>query len=88
MSTSLKVVSIAVVFLALTRRLATLRRSIDILLLDDPLFPPLGVLILGTAFIASSLVIRPSFPMLEIVLGSMPFSSNIFLAFGLGVPVA
>ncbi len=87
-STSLKVVSIAVVFLASTKRSATLRRNIDILLLEAPRLPPVGVPIDGTALIASSLVTRPSFPVPEIDEASIPFSAKIFLAAGLAVPVA
>src|SRR5690606_21725196 len=52
MSTSLKVVNMAVVFLASTKRSATLRRNIDILLLEVPRDPPVGVPIDGTAFTA------------------------------------
>src|SRR5690606_300239 len=87
-STSLKVVNMAVVFLASTKRSATLRRSIDILVLLEPLLPPVGVPIDGTAFTASSLVIRPSFPVPGTVLAFMPFSAKIFLAAGLAEPVA
>src|SRR5690606_41575642 len=87
-STSLKVVNIAVVFLASTKRSATLRRNIDILLFVDPLLPPVGVPMEGTAFTASSLVTLPSFPVPEIAEASMPFSARIFLAAGLAVPVA
>jgi len=86
--TSLNVVNIAVVFFASTSRSATLRRNIDILLRDVPLFPPVGVPIDGTAFTASSLVTRPSFPVPFTVVASIPFSANTFLAAGLAVPVA
>src|SRR5690606_19311995 len=88
MSTSLKVVNMAVVFLASTKRSATLRRNIDILVLVEPLLPPVGVPIDGTAFIASSLVTLPSFPVPEIAEAWIPFSAKIFLAAGLAVPVA
>src|SRR5690606_14098382 len=60
--TSLKVVSIAVVFFASTKRSATFLRSIDIFLRSLFRGPPVGVPIDGTALTASSLVTRPSFP--------------------------
>ena len=88
MLTSLKVVNIAVVFLASTKRSATLRRNIDILLRDCPLFPPVGVPIDGTAFTASSFVTRPSLPVPCTALASIPFSAKIFFAAGLAVPDA
>src|SRR5690606_9705887 len=88
MFTSLKVVNMAVVFLASTNRSATLRRSIDILLLLLPLLPPVGVPMEGTALTASSLVTRPSLPVPETEEASMPFSARIFLAAGLAEPVA
>ncbi len=62
MSTSLKVVNIAVSFLAATKRSATFLRNIDNFVLSEPLFPPVGVPIEGTAFIASSVVILPPLP--------------------------
>ena len=86
--TSLKVVNIADSFLAETNLSATLRRNIDNLVRSDPRLPPVGVPIEMLAFIASSLVIRPSFPVPETVDGLMFFSSNIFLAAGDGVPEA
>ena len=87
-STSLNVVNMAVVFFTSTKRSATLRRNIDILLLEVPLLPPVGVPIDGTAFTASSLVILPSFPVPETAPASIPFSAKIFLAAGLALPVA
>ena len=88
MFTSLKVVNMAVSFLAETKRSATLRRSIESFDLDSPLLPPVGVPMEGTAFTASSLVILPSFPEPCTWAASIPFSASIFLAAGLAVPVA
>ena len=87
-STSLKVVNIAVSFLAETKRSATFLRSIDNLDRVSPLLPPVGVPIEGTAFTASSLVIRPSRPEPETEAAETPFSSNIFFAAGEGAPEA
>src|SRR5690606_7187637 len=87
-STSLNVVNIAVVFFASTNRSATFRRNMDILLLEDPLFPLVGVPIDGLAFTASSLVIRPSFPVPVIFEADTFFSGNVFLAAGLAAPEA
>ena len=89
MSTSLKVVSMAVSFLAATKRSATFRRSIDSLVRLTPrpsvsIFLPID----GTAFAASSFVIRPSLPVPVIALVSISFSAKIFLAAGLAVPDA
>ncbi len=88
MFTSLKVVNIAVSFLAATNLSATLRRNIDNLVRSTPRLPPVGVPIEGTAFTASSLVILPPLPVPVTVAGAIFFSSNIFLAAGDGVPVA
>ncbi|MNE01342.1 hypothetical protein D3C80_937780 [compost metagenome] len=88
MFTSLKVVNMAVSFLAATNLSATFLRNIESFTLSEPRFPPVGVPIDGTAFTASSLVILPPFPVPVIVAGSMFFSSNIFLAAGDGVPEA
>ena len=87
-STSLKVVNIAVSFLTVTNLSATLRRSIDnfLRLVSVNLSP--FVPIDGVAFTASSLVILPSFPVPFIIEGTMFFSANIFLAAGDAVPVA
>ena len=87
-STSLKVVNIAVSFLAETNRSATFLRSIDNFDLVSPRLPPVGVPIEGTAFTASSLVILPSRPEPETVFLSTPFSSKIFFAAGEGTPDA
>ena len=88
-STSLKVVSIAVSFLADTKRSATFLLNIDNLLLVVPLAPPVEFVPMeGTAFTASSLVTLPSFPVPTISAADMPFSANIFLAAGEAVPVA
>jgi hypothetical protein len=84
MFTSLKVVNIAVSFLAETKRSATLRRNMDNFVLSEPREPPVGVPIDGTAFTASSLVILPPLPVPTMSEGSMFFSSNIFLAAGDG----
>src|SRR5690554_7788332 len=71
MSTSLKVVSITVSLFTATKRSATLRRSIDILcgvLLRVPPHPEVEVES-NPAAIASTtscLVMRPSFPVLEL----------------------
>jgi hypothetical protein len=86
MFTSLKVVNIAVSFLAATKRSATLRRNIDNFVRSCPRLL-LGVPIDGTAFTASSLVILPSLPV-PVGCWSNIFSSNIFLAAGDGVPEA
>ena len=86
-SASLKVVNIAVSFLAATNRSATLRRSKDIFL-RVTCRSPVGVPIDGTAWIASSLVIRPFRPDPVIVALSIPFSSMIFFAAGEGEPEA
>ena len=88
MFTSLNVVNMAVVFFASTKRSATLRRNIDILVLVELRSPPVGVPIDGTALTASSLVIRPSFPVPAMDDASISFSANIFLAAGLAVPEA
>ena len=89
MFASLNVVNIAVSFLALTKRSATFRRSIDIFLRCVSRTPCAGgVPIDGTASIASCLVTRPSLPVPCIVEGFMPFSLSIFLAAGEAVPVA
>ena len=88
MSTSLKVVNIAVSFLAATKRSATLRRNIDNLDLSEPREPPVGVPIEGTALAASSVVIQPPFPEPTISEGWIFFSANIFLAAGEAEPVA
>ena len=87
-STSLKVVSIAVSFLTETNRSATLRRNIDNFLRLVPLLPPPIVPIEGTAFKASSFVILPSFPVPFKEEVSMFFSAKIFLAAGEADPVA
>ena len=88
MFTSLKVVNIAVSFLAATKRSATLRRNIDNLIRSVPRLPPVGVPIEGTAFTASSLVIRPSLPVPTMSEGWMFFSSNILRAAGEGACAA
>ena len=79
----------AVSFLAATKRSATFRRSIDSLVRLTPrpsvsIFLPID----GTAFSASSFVIRPSLPVPVIALVSISFSAKIFLAAGLAVPEA
>ncbi len=78
----------AVSFLAATRRSATFRRSMESLLRDSPRSPLPGVPMEGTAFTASSFVMRPSFPDPVTVLGSMPFSSRILRAAGEATPEA
>ena len=88
-STSLKVVSIAVSFLAETNRSATFLRSIESFLRVTPLslvstFLPID----GTAFIASSFVIRPSFPVPITSELIKFFSASIFFAAGLADPEA
>ena len=90
MFTSLKVVSIAVSFLAETSLSATLRRNIDNFVRSVPRLPPVGVPIEATAvaFTASSLVILPPLPVPVTEAGAIFFSSNIFLAAGDGVPAA
>ena len=88
MFTSLKVVNIAVSFLAATKRSATFLRNIESFTLSEPREPPVGVPIAGTAFAASSVVILPPFPVPTMSEGLMFFSFNIFLAAGDGVPVA
>ncbi len=87
-STSLKVVNIALSFLAETKRSATFLRNMDSFDLVSPRLPPVGVPIDGTALTASSLVIRPSRPDPETESLSIPFSSKIFLAAGEGTPDA
>ena len=89
MSTSLKVVSIAVSFFTLTKRVASLRRSALMRVRVSPRPAALAELPIATlAFTASSLVMRPSFPVPATWLASMPFSARIFLAAGDAVPVA
>ena len=79
----------AVSFLAETNRSATLRRSIESLVLDSERFAPGAKLpIAGVAFNTSSLVILPSLPVPEIESAVNPFSFMIFAAAGEGVPVA
>ena len=88
MFTSLKVVNIAVSFLAATKRSATFLRNIESFTLSVPRGPPVDVPIAGMAFAASSVVILPPFPVPTMSEGLMFFSSNIFLAAGDGAPVA
>ncbi len=88
MFTSLKVVNIAVSFLAATKRSATFLRNIESFTLSVPREPPVGVPIAGIALAASSVVILPPFPVPTMSEGEMFFSSNIFLAAGDGAPVA
>ena len=89
MSTSLKVVNIAVSFLAVTKRSATFRRNIESFERDTPRPSTFTCCPMdGTALTASSFVIRPSFPVPTIAVASIPFSDSIFLAAGLADPVA
>ena len=87
-STSLKVVNIAVVFLASTKRSATFLRNIESFVLDSPLALAPTDPIDGTALRASCFVIRPSLPVPETLVDAIDFSSKIFFAAGEGVPVA
>ena len=79
----------AVSFLAATKRSATFRRSMESLVRLTPR-PSMSIFlpIEGTAFIASSFVMRPSLPVPVIVPASISFSAKIFLAAGLEVPEA
>ena len=91
MSTSLKVVNIAVSFLTVTNLAAIfLRRTESFVVLEprEPLVSEEDPIEGTAAFTASSLVILPSFPDPETWAESIPFSSRIFLAAGDGVPVA
>ena len=87
-STSLKVVSIAVSFFAETKRSATFLRSMDNFLRSLPRLALPGVPIEGIALTASSFVMRPSRPLPFTSFEDIPFSSRIFLAAGDGEPVA
>ncbi len=86
MSTSLKVVNMAVSFFTVTKRLASLRRRLLIFLLVEPRSPLPAEPIEATASITSALVIRPSLPVPLLTLA--PVSAIIFFAAGLAVPVA
>src|SRR5690606_3222551 len=97
--TSLKVVSIAVSFLTLTKRFAMVLRSDDILTRLSSLAPLTAGADAGAfgagclaadacAFSASSLVIRPSLPVPFMLAGSIPFSRRILAAAGDAVPAA
>ena len=88
MSTSLKVVNIAVSFFTATKRFATVLRS-DVIFSARSLRDLVSlVVIFKSAARASDLVIRPATPVPLTSLGSTPFSASIFAAAGLGVPVA
>ena len=88
MSTSLKVVSMAVSFFTLTSRVASLRRRALMRVRVSPRPADEAVPIETLALTASSLVMRPSLPVPATWLASMPFSARIFLAAGEAVPVA
>ena len=86
MSTSLKVVNIAVSFLTLTNLLASLRRRLLIFLRSELRSPDPTDPMEAMASITSALVTRPSFPE---PLGTLaPDSAIIFFAAGEAVPVA
>ena len=77
--------SIAVSFLALTKRSATFRRNILILVRTSLRTPPVGVPIEGLeALSASSLVIRPPLPVPTTADAGISRSANILRAAGLG----
>ena len=77
--------SIAVSFLALTKRSATFRRNILILVRTSLRTPPVGVPIEGLeALSASSLVIRPPLPVPTTADVGISRSANILRAAGLG----
>ena len=77
--------SIAVSFLALTKRSATFRRNILILVRTSLRTPPVGVPIEGLeALSASSLVMRPPLPVPTTADAGISRSANILRAAGLG----
>jgi len=86
MSTSLKVVNIAVSFFTVTNRLANLRRKLLIFLRVCPRSPLFADPIEATASITSALVMRPSRPVP--VATFTPVSAIILAAAGEAVPVA
>ena len=83
-STSLKVVSMAVSFFTATNLFETVLRNEVIFSLRSFLDLVSLLVVFSCAFIASDLVMRPPMPVPLTSLESMPFSANILAAAGEG----